>query len=150
MEAARARQLMAMDTVALVAELRALSDAGSSYAEQALCCVNLSMAFSLPTGGTAEDAVRTVVSALSRGVQHATLQAAGCVALAKLLGEAPATGATAGTAGVAAVWLRCAHTPAMPTCRAPAPSRCRSLLRWTRAIARRPAPRAASPRWLPR
>jgi hypothetical protein len=101
MEAARAEQRAAMDAAALLAELRALSDAGSSYDAQAQCCFHLRDALPLPTGAAAEDAVRAVVSALSRGVQHALLQTAGCGALALLLQAAPATIVTA--AGVRAL-----------------------------------------------
>jgi hypothetical protein len=101
----REQQLAAMDATALVAELRALSDAGSSYDEQVRCCAHLYEASPLPTSGAAaEDAVRAVVAALSRGVQHAPLQQAGCSALGKLVQAAPATSAAiAGVAGVKAV-----------------------------------------------
>jgi hypothetical protein len=104
MDAACIDQLAAMDATALVAELRALSDAGSSFDEQAECCSHLCDAAPLlPAGAAADDAVRTVVSALTRGVQHAPLQTAGCTTLAFLVSAAPAAGATAGATGVAAV-----------------------------------------------
>jgi hypothetical protein len=104
MQAARVAQLKAMDAAALMAELRALSDAGGSVDEQVRCCSYLydrreNGHASLPTGEAAEDAVRAVVPALSRGVQHATLQVAACIALGMLVLEAPATSATAGAAG---------------------------------------------------
>jgi hypothetical protein len=91
-----------MDAAALVVELRALTDAGGSYDDQATCCDHLQVASPLPTGAAAEDAVHAVVSALTRGVQHAALHLAACGALTMLLWEAPATSATAGATGVAA------------------------------------------------
>jgi hypothetical protein len=103
MDATRAEQLAAMDVSALVAELRTLSDAGSSFDQQAECCFYLRDAVPLPTGAAAEDAVRAVVAALTRGVNHVMLQLAGCVALGTLINAAPATAAAAGTAGVTAV-----------------------------------------------
>jgi hypothetical protein len=111
MAAARAQQLMTMDAAALAAELRALSDAGGSYDEQAACCRLLSMASPLPTGIAAEHCVRAVVSALTRGVQHAVLQTAGCIALAKLARAASATDAT-GAAGIRAVLAALSAHPA--------------------------------------
>jgi hypothetical protein len=103
MEAARVAQLAAMNAAALVAELRALSDADGSCDEQVLCCVLLHKVSPLPTGAAAEDAVRAVVSALTRGVPHAALQMTGCDALGMLVDAAPATSATVGAEGVAAV-----------------------------------------------
>jgi hypothetical protein len=96
-------RLAAMDAAALVAELRALSDAGSSYDEQVQCCFLLQKLSAQPTGAEAEAAVRAVVSALSRGVQHALLQMAGCGSLGNLVQAVPATSAAVGAEGVAAV-----------------------------------------------
>jgi hypothetical protein len=92
-----------MDAAALVAQLRALSAAGGSYDEQARCCADLRDVASLPTGAAAEDAVRTVVAALARGVQHAMLQWAGCGALGALVHAAPALSATTAAACLTAV-----------------------------------------------
>jgi hypothetical protein len=103
MDAARVEQLAAMDVTALVAELCALSNAGSRYDDQAWCCFHLFKASPLPTGATLEDAVRAVVAALTRGVQHAALQTHGCDALALLLRAASAASVTSGADGVAAV-----------------------------------------------
>jgi hypothetical protein len=105
MDTARAEQLTAMDATALVAELRALTAAGSSYDEQALCCVHLYNVLSLlpVVGVAAEDTVCAVVAALSCDVQHPTLQLAGCVALGTLIRAAPAASVAAGSAGVTAV-----------------------------------------------
>jgi hypothetical protein len=100
MDAARGGQLAAMDAAELVAELRALNNAGgSSYDEQAQCCLHLCDASTLLTGAAAEDAIRAVVSALSHGVHHATLQLNGCLALGQLVHAAPASRAAAGAAG---------------------------------------------------
>jgi hypothetical protein len=66
MDAARGARLAAMDAAALVAELRALSDAGGSYDEQAQCCIHLCDASPLPTAVAAEDAVHVVATALKR------------------------------------------------------------------------------------
>jgi hypothetical protein len=96
MEAARVEQLAAMDATALVAELRALNDAGGSFDDQAQCCVHLCKSSFMPTGAAAEDAVM-------RGVQHAPLQMHGCGALMELLSAAPATSTSAGTDGVTSV-----------------------------------------------
>jgi hypothetical protein len=95
----------AADAAALVAELRTLSTAGGSYEEQTRCCTQLCHATPLLTGAgaAAVDAVRVIVAALSRGVQHAPLQLAGCVALRMLLQATPGLSATAGAAGVAGV-----------------------------------------------
>ncbi len=103
MDAARDAQLAAMDATALVAELRALSDAGSRYEEQAQCCAHLCETAARLAGAAAEAAVRAVVAALSRGAEHAPLVMGGCVALGVLVVAAPATSATAGADGVAAV-----------------------------------------------
>jgi hypothetical protein len=108
MDAARAaQQLTAMDATALVAELRALTAAGSSYDEQARCCgqlrASVASASPLPTGAAAEDAVGAVAAALSGGVRHAALQLVGCDALTVLLRAAPAISATAGAAVATAV-----------------------------------------------
>jgi hypothetical protein len=100
---ANAEELAAMDAAALVAELRALNIAGDSYEQQARCCLTLRDASPLPTGAAAEEAVRTVVSALSCGVQHAPLQIAGCVALGMLLHAAPSTSVAALAAALAAL-----------------------------------------------
>jgi peroxiredoxin family protein len=99
------QHLTAMDATALVAQLRALNDAGGSYDEQAQCCTNLHFlgGARMPNGAAAEDAVRAVVAALSRGVQHAMLQVSGCSALVTLVRAAPVTGAT--TAGAVAAVL---------------------------------------------
>jgi hypothetical protein len=92
-----------MDAAALVAQLRALSTAGGSYDEQARCCADLRDVAPLPTGAATEDAVRTVVAALARGVQHAMLQWAGCDALGALVHAAPALSATTAAACLTAV-----------------------------------------------
>jgi hypothetical protein len=97
-------KLMAMDPLTLVAKLRTLSDAGSSYVEQAQCCFDLQQnATPMPTAAAADDAAHAVITALSRGVQDSNLQMAGCYALASLISETPATGVTAGAAGITAV-----------------------------------------------
>jgi hypothetical protein len=149
MDAAHVEQLAAMDAAELVAELRALNDAGGSYEEQAQCCMNLFTASPLPTGAAAEDAIRAVVAALTRGTQHATLQTNGCMTLAMLVRAARATSATADAPGVTAVLaaLR-AHAGDADVQRAACFALGR-LLRWTRPAARPLAPRAASLRWLP-
>jgi hypothetical protein len=102
-KAARDAQLAAMDAPALVAELRALSDAGSSYEDQAQCCAHLCKASPLPSGAAAEDAVRAVVAALTRCMQDETLQLAGSAALAALVRAAPGLGTVAVTAVLAAM-----------------------------------------------
>jgi hypothetical protein len=98
----REQQLAAMDATALVAELRALSDAGSSYDDQALCRAGLCKVSPPPTGAAAEDAVRAIVVALTRGVEYAGLQYTGCYTLTKVLIAAPAAAGAAG-GGVTAV-----------------------------------------------
>jgi hypothetical protein len=99
--AARVEQLKALDAAALVTELCALSDAGSRLDDQALCCARLGQ-LAPSAGTTAADAVRAIVSALSRAVQHAMLQLAGCQAL-KALALEPANRAAVGTTAITVV-----------------------------------------------
>jgi hypothetical protein len=106
MAAARGERLKAMDATALVAELRALTSAGSSLEEQALCCTCLFDVSLKPTGAAAEDAVCAVAAALLGGVQHATLQRDGCNALTLLLRAAPAISVTAGVTTAVLAALR--------------------------------------------
>jgi hypothetical protein len=96
-----------MDAAALAAELLALSDAGGSYEALEQRCYDLCSLWQtppLPSAAAAEDAVRAVVAALMRNLQHAQLQVVGCITLATLVQAAPAANAAAGADGVVALF----------------------------------------------